>query len=107
MADHCVVVLTTLPADADAATLARALVEARVAACVNILPPMTSVYRWREGIEEETERQLVIKTTHARLADLWDRLRALHPYDVPEFVALPVVEGSEAYLRWVRESTGP
>ena len=107
MADHCIVVLTTLPADADAAALARALVEARVAACVNILPPMMSVYRWREGIEEDAERQLVIKTTRARVGDLWERLRALHPYDVPEFVALPVVEGHEAYLRWVGESTEP
>jgi periplasmic divalent cation tolerance protein len=107
MADHCIVVLTTLPADADAAALARALVEARVAACVNILPPMMSVYRWREGIEEDAERQLVIKTTRARVGDLWERLRALHPYDVPEFVALPVVEGNEAYLRWVGESTEP
>ena len=107
MADRYVVVLTTLPADADAATLARALVEARVAACGNILPPMTSVYRWREGIEEEAERQLMIKTTHARLGDLWERLRALHPYEVPEFVALPVIEGDEAYLRWVGESTAP
>jgi periplasmic divalent cation tolerance protein len=106
MADQYVVVLTTLPADADASALARALVEARLAACVNILPPMTSVYRWRDGIEEDTERQIVIKTTRARLPNLWERLRALHPYDVPEFVALPILDGSEAYLGWISESTG-
>ena len=106
MADNYVVVLTTLPADADASTLARALVDARLAACVNILPAMTSVYRWREGIEEDAERQIVIKTTRARLTDLWGRLRELHPYDVPEFVALPIVDGNEAYLRWIGESTG-
>ena len=106
MADQYVVVLTTLPADADASTLARALVEERLAACVNILPPMTSVYRWRDAIEEDAERQIVIKTTRARLTDLWERLRDLHPYDVPEFVALPILDGSEAYLRWIGESTG-
>ena len=106
MADQYVVVLTTLPADADASTLARTLVGDRLAACVNILPPMTSVYRWRDGIEEDTERQIVIKTTRARLEDLWERLRGLHPYDVPEFVALPILDGSEAYLRWIGESTG-
>jgi periplasmic divalent cation tolerance protein len=106
MADQYVVVLTTLPADADASTLARALVEERLAACVNILPPMTSVYRWREGIEEDTERQILIKTTRARLTELWERLRVLHPYDVPEFVALPILDGSDAYLRWIGDSTG-
>jgi periplasmic divalent cation tolerance protein len=106
MADQYVVVLTTLPADADASTVARALVEQRLAACVNILPPMTSVYRWRDGIEEDTERQILIKTTRARLTELWERLRELHPYDVPEFVALPILDGSEAYLRWIGESTG-
>jgi periplasmic divalent cation tolerance protein len=106
MADDYVLVLTTLPADADAATLARTLVDARLAACVNILPPMTSIYRWRDGIEEDAERQIVIKTTRGRLTPLWERLRELHPYDVPEFVALPIVDGHEAYLRWISESTG-
>jgi periplasmic divalent cation tolerance protein len=106
MADQYVVVLTTLPADADPSTLARALVDERLAACVNILPPMTSVYRWRDGIEEDAERQILIKTTRARLTELWERLRELHPYDVPEFVALPILDGSEAYLRWIGESTG-
>jgi periplasmic divalent cation tolerance protein len=107
MADQYVVVLTTLPAEADASTLARALVDARLAACVNILPPMTSVYRWRDGIEEDAERQIVIKTTRHRLPDVWERLRQLHPYDVPEFVALQVVDGNETYLRWIGESTRP
>jgi periplasmic divalent cation tolerance protein len=107
MADQYVVVLTTLPAEADASTLARALVDAHLAACVNILPPMTSVYRWRDGIEEDAERQIVIKTTRQRLPDVWERLRQLHPYDVPEFVALQVVDGNETYLRWIGESTRP
>lgn len=106
MADEFVVVLTTLPADADASSIARALVEARVAACVNILAPMTSVYRWDDGIQEDAERQILMKTTRTRLPALWQRLRELHPYDVPEFVALPILEGHDAYLRWIAESTG-
>lgn len=106
MTDQYVVVLTTMPADADASTLARALVEARLAACVNILPPMTSIYRWRDAVEEGAERQIVIKTRRERLPALWERLRQLHPYDVPEFVALPIVDGHEAYLRWIGDSTG-
>ena len=98
-------VLTTLPADADAATFAHTLVEARLAACVNLLPVMDSVYRWEGKVEQERERQLVIKTSRARLVDLWERVRELHPYDVPEFLVLPIVDGNDAYLRWVGEST--
>jgi periplasmic divalent cation tolerance protein len=105
MPDECVVVLSTLPADADAAGLASALVEARVAACVNILPPMTSIYRWAAAVEEASEIQLAIKTTRASVPALWDKLRALHPYDVPEFVVLPIVDGSAPYLNWLRDAT--
>jgi periplasmic divalent cation tolerance protein len=100
-----VMVLTTLPADADGAAFANALVTARLAACVNLLAPMESVYRWEGEIEQETERQLVIKTSRDRVAALWDRVRELHPYDVPEFLVLPIVDGNDAYLRWVADST--
>jgi periplasmic divalent cation tolerance protein len=100
-----VVVLTTLPADADVATFARELVDARLAACVNLLPPMESIYRWEEKVHRDDERQLVIKTSRDRVAALWDRVRELHPYDVPEFIVLPIVEGSDAYLRWLDRST--
>ena len=103
--DH-VVVMTTLPADADAAALARALVEARLAACVNVLAPMESVYRWQGAVEQEPERQLVLKTSRARIDALWERLRELHPYEVPEFIVLPIVDGNDVYLRWIGESTG-
>ncbi len=99
-----VIVLTTLGADADAAAFARALVTERLAACVNVLPAMTSVYRWQGSVEEEREQQLVIKTGADRVAALAARLGALHPYDVPEFLVLRVSEGSDAYLRWIRES---
>ena len=99
--------LTTLTAGADAAALARTLVADRLAACVNILPVMASIYRWQGGVEEEREQQLVIKTGGDRVAALAARLGALHPYEVPEFLVLRVSEGSDAYLRWVRDSVAP
>ena len=98
------IVLTTLGADADAAALARTLVEEGLAACVNVLPPMTSVYRWKGAVEQDREQQLIIKTAVARLGDLETRLRMLHPYELPEFLVLPATGGSSAYLTWLRES---
>ena len=101
-----VFVFTTLPPDpGDSAAFARTLVEERLAACVNLLPPMDSVYRWEGKVERETERQLIIKTTRERIAELWERVRELHPYEVPEFVVVPILDGNEAYLRWLGEST--
>ena len=100
-----VIALTTLPADADAAEFGRTLIDERLAACVNLLPVMESVYRWEGKIEFEAERQLVIKTSRDRIGDLWDRVRELHPYEVPEFVVIPIMDGNEAYLRWIGEST--
>jgi periplasmic divalent cation tolerance protein len=97
--------MSTLPADADASALARALVEERLAACVNLLPPMESVFRWDGKVDRESERQLLIKTTRDRVAALWERIRELHPYDVPEFIVLPIVDGNAAYLKWIAEST--
>jgi len=105
MSHDYVIVLTTLPADADGAAFARELVEARLAACVNLSAPMESIYRWEGTVEVESERQLVIKTSRERVAALWDRVRELHPYDMPEFLVTPVVDGNDAYLRWVAEST--
>lgn len=100
------IVLTTLGADADAVALARTLVEEHLAACVNILPPMTSVYRWNGQLEQDREQQLMIKTTAVRVAALEARLRALHPYELPEFLVLDAVAGA-AYGAWVGESTLP
>ena len=105
MTHDYVIVMTTLPADADAHEFAGTLVAERLAACVNVLPTMDSVYRWEGQIERETERQVVIKTSRARVVLLWERVRDLHPYDVPEFVVLPIVDGNDAYLRWIGEST--
>jgi periplasmic divalent cation tolerance protein len=105
MTQEYVIVLTTLPAEADAAAFARALVEERLAACVNLSAPMESTYRWEGTVEVESERQLVIKTSRDRVADLWDRVRELHPYDLPEFLVTPIVDGNDAYLGWIAEST--
>jgi len=103
--DQFVVVLTTFPADGDAETFARTLVEERLAACVNILPPMRSIYMWKGAIERADERQLLIKTATHRVAQLETRLKALHPYDVPEFLVLSILEGSRHYLSWLADST--
>jgi periplasmic divalent cation tolerance protein len=105
MTHDYVIVLTTLPTDADGAAFARGLVEERLAACVNLLAPMESIYSWDGDIETESERQVVIKTSRERVVALWERVRELHPYDVPEFLVLPIVDGNDAYLRWVGEST--
>ena len=99
-----VVVLTTVGADFDARALASALVEARVAACVNILPAVHSVYRWEGRVMGDDEQLLVIKTSDARVEELREELFRRHPYDVPEFVVLPVESVSEAYGAWLLES---
>jgi periplasmic divalent cation tolerance protein len=103
-AGEFVVVLTTVPVDFDATAFASTLVGERLAACVNVLPAMESIYRWQGNIESGSERQLVIKTTAARLAGLQQRIRALHPYEVPEVLVLPVSGGADSYLGWLRES---
>ena len=99
-----IVVLTTMPDDDRADSLARALVDERLAACVNVHGAMVSTYRWKDQVEREAERQVVIKTTRGRLAALEARLRALHPYQLPEFVVLSA-EASDAYAGWVEETT--
>jgi periplasmic divalent cation tolerance protein len=99
-----IVVLTTWPADQDPAVLTRPLVEERLAACVNVLPAMVSSYRWEGKLEQAEERQVIIKTSRARLDALRIRLHALHPYEVPEFLVLAVTEGSDAYLQWIADS---
>ena len=100
-----VVVLTTLPLEADAEAVAHALVGERLAACVSIGAPMTSIYAWQGAVERAEERQLLVKTVRSRVPLLKARLASLHPYDVPELLVLPAVDGGDAYLAWVREST--
>ena len=101
-----VIVLTTLGASADAGAIARTLVDERLAACVNILQPMTSFYRWKGATEEDREQQLVMKTTPQRLDALARRLRELHPYELPECIVLEA-KASNAYGSWVEESVRP
>ena len=101
-----VVAWTTWPDGADAAGFARTLVEERLAACVTTHSAVRSVYRWRGAVEEDDERLVMIKTTADRVARLRERVRQLHPAEVPELVVLPVVDGDPDYLAWVAESTG-
>jgi periplasmic divalent cation tolerance protein len=102
-----VIVLTTMPDDARSDELARALIDERLAACVNVHGPMTSSYRWNGRVERDPERQIVIKTTRGRLPALESRLHALHPYDLPEWVVLGVEQASAAYANWVASEVDP
>ena len=99
-----VLVLTTLGADADAPAFARTLVEERLAACVNVLPAMTSIYRWKGSVDQEREQQLLIKTAGDRVEALAARLRELHPYELPEFIVLDA-KASTAYADWIASNT--
>ena len=101
------IALTTIGSEADAIALAKTLVDERLAACVNVLPPMISIYRWKGSVEQDQEHQIVIKTTADRLPALEARLRQLHPYELPEFLVVDLAGGGSAYLAWVRESVGP
>ena len=108
MAEHgVIIVLTTAPDDERAEAWARTLVDERLAACVNVHGPMVSFYRWKGLVKREPERQVSIKTTRERLAALRLRLTDLHSYELPEFVVLSVVDGSDEYLEWVAEQTRP
>ena len=100
-----VIVLSTAPPDDRAEEWARQLVEERLAACVNVHAPMVSVYRWKDQIERDRERQMVIKTTRDRLPALEARLKELHSYALPEFVVVAVDEATPAYQGWISEST--
>jgi periplasmic divalent cation tolerance protein len=101
-----VVVLTTVPTDFDVDRFAQHLLERRLAACVSVLPPMRSVYRWQGAVEHAEERQVVMKTRADRVGALEQALAAVHPYEVPEFLVLPVALGSPAYTTWVVEECG-
>lgn len=99
------IVLITVPDAETGAGLARALVEERLAACVNVVPGVRSIYRWQDGLEDDTEVLLLVKTRAERCSQLAERVRDLHPYDVPEVLELAAVGGSRAYLDWVREES--
>ena len=105
--DNVLIVLTNCPDAEVADRIARTLVEQKLAACVNRLPAVDSVYRWQGAVERAVEVPLLIKTTRERLPEVQKAIRALHPYEVPEIIAIPVVAGLPAYLRWVVDETQP
>ena len=100
-------VITNLPDRDSAAKLARALIEKRLAACINILSPCRSVYRWKGKIEDAEEFPMLIKTTRERYDELEAAIRAGHPYELPEIIAVPLAGGLPAYLEWVDSETRP
>ena len=101
-----VVVLVTAPDAAVAECIVHALVEEELAACGSIVPGVVSIYRWQGEIVRESEVLIVLKTTRARAADVVARVPALHPYEVPEVLVLPVSDGFAPYVRWVAAGTG-
>jgi periplasmic divalent cation tolerance protein len=101
----CVIVLTTVPSDALGEEIAAALIADRLAACVNIGAPMTSIYRWKDKVERETERQLVIKTTSEQVKAVQQRIKELHSYELPEFLVVDVSGGSDEYLGWIKSES--
>ncbi len=100
------VVLVTAPEEAVAADLARTIVTERLAACVNVVPRVRSIYRYEGAVQDDAEVLLVIKTTEECMESLCERVRALHPYDLPEVLALPAAGGSVPYLEWVCAESG-
>ena len=96
-----IVVLSTCGSDEEAARIARALVEKRLAACVNVMPAVRSFYRWKGATEDQQESLLVIKSSRALFNQLRVEIEKLHSYEVPEVIAVPIVDGSEGYLEWL------
>jgi periplasmic divalent cation tolerance protein len=103
--DEVVIVLTNLPDRASALKLAQALVDRRLAACVNVLAECTSVYRWKGEVENASEVPVLIKTRAERYGEVEGAIRELHPYELPEIVAVPVRHGLDDYLAWVAGET--
>jgi periplasmic divalent cation tolerance protein len=104
-AEDVVVVMVTVGSAPDAERIGHALVEERLAACVNVVGPIRSIYRWRDVVEEASEHLLLVKGRAADLGAIEDRVRALHSYEVPEVLALPVRAGSTDYLTWLGSAT--
>jgi periplasmic divalent cation tolerance protein len=100
-----VIILTTVPSTDVGEEIGRTLVDERLAACVNVLPPMTSLYRWKGTVHRDAECQVLIKTAGSRVDALQERLGDLHPYDLPEFIVIPIEGGDPAYLAWIVEQT--
>ncbi len=101
-----IVVYVTAGSPAEAERVARALVEERLAACVNRVAPVQSIYRWKGKVEQSEEQLLIIKTRSTLFTALEKRVRELHSYSVPEIIALPIIDGSDGYLKWLGEQVG-
>jgi periplasmic divalent cation tolerance protein len=101
----CVQVVVAVDTEEHASDIARRLVDERLAACVQVGGPITSTYRWHDAVETATEVLLVAKTREDHLPELTERVRALHPYEVPEITAVPIVGGLGDYLDWIRTET--
>ena len=101
----CVIVYTTLPVEADSVGFGKKLVDERLAACVTSRSGVQSVYRWRNEIEHSEEQEIMIKTTRNRIDQLGKRIMAIHPYEVPEMLVVPVIYGDSTYIDWIREGT--
>lgn len=102
---EAIIAFSTIDSEKEAKRIAKALVESRLAACVNIVPKVTSIYEWKEEVCEETELLLIIKTQTNRLEELKATLAELHPYDVPELVVCPIIDGLPDYLTWIMKNT--
>lgn len=103
--DQVMLVLTNAPDLATAKLIAKKLVESRLAACVNLMPAVLSIYRWQGQIEEATEVTLLIKTTQQHYDQLQEAILAIHPYELPEIIAAPIVAGNAPYLNWIAAET--
>jgi periplasmic divalent cation tolerance protein len=104
---NALLVITNLPDRAAAERLADALVGKRLAACVNILAPCRSIFRWKGEVQHDEEHPMLIKTTFERYPELEAEIRAQHPYELPEIVAVPIERGLPGYLAWVADETSP
>lgn len=104
MKKDVLIVFCTVPDDDTGRSLARVLVKEELAACCNIVPGLTSIYRWEGKIEEDSEHLLLIKTNRRTFPSLEKRLKELHPYDVPEIIAVNVEEGNHDYIKWVNDN---
>jgi len=103
--EQAVVIFVTTPSQAEARKIGRALVEEKLVACANIIPPIRSIYRWQGKICDEPEVLMVLKTRSGNIQKIIRRVQSLHSYSVPEIIALPILAGSKEYLRWIREVT--
>ncbi len=104
--DEVLVVFSTFPSEDKAAEVARVLVAERLVACVNIVPAIKSIYRWQGAVQEDAETLAILKTSREQFDAMAERLAALHPYDVPELIAMPITTGLGPYLAWVTSNVG-